>query len=89
MVKSQKYPDIDAATFIDRATRMHNSSEQAGKEDCNCLSEKDQEKKKEMAKELKAKLELIFMRSTRNDKEVGLGGGMCRGELLEAIVRCA
>ena len=45
-----------------------------------------------MAKELRSKLELIFMRSmrsTRNDKEGGLGGGMCRGELLEeAIFRC-
>lgn len=29
------------------------------------------------------------MRSTRNDKESGLGGGMCRGELMESVVRTA
>ena len=27
------------------------------------------------------------MRATRNDKAVGLGGGLCRGEMMESIVR--
>ena len=88
MVKSAKYPDIDFASFVERTTKMIEASGKDGAGD-KMISSKDQEKMERNAKELRSKLELIFMRSTRNDKEGGLGGGMCRGELLEGIVRCS
>lgn len=35
------------------------------------------------------KIELVFIRATRNDETKGLTSCLCRSELLEAIVRLA
>lgn len=37
----------------------------------------------------RAKVELVFIRSTRNDDASALAGCLCRSELLEAVVRLA
>jgi len=35
----------------------------------------------------RANCELIFVRATRNQKQTGIAGAMCRGEFIEAVTR--
>ena len=81
MYDSKKFPEIDASHFFRICEQMEKAT------DFEDWERDDREERMGMNKV--AKLELLFIRCTRNDETLGLKSALCRSEFLEAIVRLA
>ena len=81
MANSKQFPEIDFYNF----KRLTENMEQIGKFDQ--VQVDDRNDRQDLT--LRNKLELVFIRSTRNDDTHGLSSCLCRSELLEAVVRLA
>ena len=70
---SNQYPEIDYNNFIQLVRRLE--------EHCEAKPGAGH------TRILRAQVELIFVRATRNDGATSLNGALCRAEFLEALVR--